>query len=83
MVEKATFPVGVHVRFIGTDTIYTVTQYDKDILQYQVQCGNDRASRVWVSGIYLEQAEAKAGLMIHPVYTRGDLSFPPAQMAGR
>jgi hypothetical protein len=55
----AKFGVDNDVRFIGTDTIYSVRRYDKDMLQYQVQGGDDSASLLWVSEIYLEQAEDK------------------------
>jgi hypothetical protein len=64
MADEAKFAVDGHVRFIGTETIYTVRHYDKDVPQYQVQCGDDRASLVCVSEIYLEQAEDKAGRLI-------------------
>jgi hypothetical protein len=73
-VETAKFAVADHVRFIGTDTTYTVRQYDKDILQYQVQCGDDRASLVWVSEIYLEQAGEKPGRrLIDPLPHHGTI----------
>jgi kynurenine formamidase len=53
----AEFSVDDRVRLIGTDTIQTVRQYDAETLDYQVQSGNEEASVVWVSGIYLEPAE--------------------------
>jgi hypothetical protein len=60
--DKVKFAVDEHVRSIGTDTTYVVRRYDKDIAQYQVQCGDDdQASLVCVGEIYLEQADDKAG----------------------
>lgn len=53
----AKFGVDDKVRFIGTDTIQTVTQYNTETLEYRVQRSNEEASVVWVSGIYLELAE--------------------------
>ncbi len=58
MTERAAstkFRVDDTVRFIGTDTLYTVTNYCKNKLAYQVQCGDDAASSEWVPEIYLEQ----------------------------
>ena len=60
MTERMTpakFGVDETVRFIGTDTIQTVRQYNAETLEYQVQRGNEEASVVWVLGIYLELVE--------------------------
>ncbi len=61
MADKVKFAVDEHVRFIGTDTVYVVQRYDKNIAQYQVQRGDDKASLVRVAEIYLERADDKAG----------------------
>ncbi len=54
---EAKFGMDDHVRFIGTDTIQTVWQYNEDTLEYQVQQGDDAGSTVWVPGMYLELVE--------------------------
>jgi hypothetical protein len=54
---EAKFGMGDHVRFIGTDTIRTVWQYNEDTLEYQVQLGDDAVDTVWVTARYLELAE--------------------------
>jgi hypothetical protein len=53
----AKFAVDDSVKFIGTDTIQTVRQYNAETLEYQVQRRHDEASVVWVTGIYLELVE--------------------------
>ena len=52
--------LGDTVRFIGTETLLTVTQYDQAAEEYQVQQGDDEASSQWVLGIYLECASSQA-----------------------
>jgi hypothetical protein len=47
----AKFAVDDNVRFIGTDRIHTVRQYNAETLEYRVQCGNDAASLIWVPKI--------------------------------
>ena len=51
------FAVDDKVRFIGTDRIHTVRQYNAEILEYQIQCSNEAASLIWVPKIYLELVE--------------------------
>jgi hypothetical protein len=51
----ANFCVGDTVRFVGTETPFTVKQYDKATHEYQVQRDNDDASIQWVLDIYLER----------------------------
>jgi hypothetical protein len=51
----ARFAVDDNVRFIGTDTIHTVRQYNTETLEYQVQRSDDNV--VWVTGIHLELVE--------------------------
>ena len=53
----AKFAVGDTVRFIGTDTIYTVKRYNDQTCQYQVQRSDDAASVECAFGVYLEHAE--------------------------
>ena len=55
--SEAKFGMDDNVRFIGTDTIQTVCQYNEDTLEYRVQQGDDAASTVWVLGMYLELVE--------------------------
>jgi hypothetical protein len=54
---EAKFGMDDNVRFIGTDTIQTVCQYNEDTLEYRVQQGDDAASAVCVPGMYLELVE--------------------------
>jgi hypothetical protein len=54
---EAKFGIGDHVRFIGTDTVQTVRQFNEDTSEFLVQNGDDPASAVWVRGKYLEQVE--------------------------
>jgi hypothetical protein len=49
--------VNDRVRFIATDTIHTVRQYNAETLEYQIQSGNDAAGFIWVPEIYLELVE--------------------------
>jgi hypothetical protein len=42
----AKFTMDYRVRFIGTDTIQAVRQYNAETLEYQIQCGNDAASLI-------------------------------------
>jgi hypothetical protein len=51
------FEVNDGVRFIGTDIIYFVTKCNKKNREFQIQRGNDRANRQWVTEIYLELVE--------------------------
>jgi hypothetical protein len=44
------------VRFIGTDTLFTVTKCHKKTREYQIQHGEKRADRQRVAEIYLELA---------------------------
>jgi hypothetical protein len=53
----AMFAVDDNVRFIGTDRIHTVRQYNAETLEYQIQSGNVAASSIWVPKIYLELVE--------------------------
>jgi hypothetical protein len=53
----AKFEVGDAVRFIGTSTAYTITQYNAESLEYRVQCGDDSVSSQWVLGVYLEPVQ--------------------------
>lgn len=69
MTEKiaaAKFRVDDNVRFIGTDTIFTVKHHhhESESHEYQVQRGDDVASIEWVSECYLEHAEASCPRMI-------------------
>ena len=48
------FGVGDVVRFIGTDTLLTVREYNPETLEYRVQRGDDRASSQWAPEIYFE-----------------------------
>jgi hypothetical protein len=48
------FGLGDAVRFIGTSTTYTVTEYNAESLEYRVQCGDESASSQWASEIYFE-----------------------------
>lgn len=50
----AKFGVGDSVRFIGTDTLFTIMQYNAETLEYQVQHGPDLARSQWVLEEYLE-----------------------------
>ena len=63
MTEKiaaAKFGVDDTVRFVGTDTIFTVKQhhYESESHEYQIQRDDDVASMEWVSECYLEHAGA-------------------------
>jgi hypothetical protein len=42
------------VRFIGTDSLFTVTKCRKRMREYQIQRGDRTAHRQWVAEIYLE-----------------------------
>jgi hypothetical protein len=53
MMVDTKFGVGDTVRFIGTDTLLTVREYDSKTLEYQVQRDNDETLEC-VSEIYLE-----------------------------
>jgi len=68
---KAKFAVGDSVRFIGTDTIYTVRRYSDETCQYQVQRGDATYSVECVFGVYLEPAEPSdpAKVQSHWVHT--------------
>jgi hypothetical protein len=57
-VTAAKFGVNDRVRFIGTDTIQTVMQYNSKTLEYQLKSGSDETVPVWILGIYLELVEA-------------------------
>ena len=57
MVAAPGFVVDDRVRFIGTDTIQTVRQYNAETLEYQIQSSDDAASIDWVPEIYLELVE--------------------------
>jgi hypothetical protein len=59
-ITAAKFGVDDTVRFIGTDTIFTVKlhHHEYESNEYQVQRGDDVASIEWVPEIYLEHAEA-------------------------
>jgi hypothetical protein len=57
----AKFEVNDDVRFIGTDAVCFVTKCHKTKREYQIQRGNDRANRQWVTEVYLELVEP-AGL---------------------
>jgi hypothetical protein len=48
------FRVGDAVRFVGTDTVLTITQYNPKTVEYQVRRDEDAPTLEWVSGIYLE-----------------------------
>jgi hypothetical protein len=50
----AKFRLGDTVRFIGTDTLLTVSEYNPETLEYRVQRSDDLASSQWALGIYLE-----------------------------
>jgi hypothetical protein len=52
----AKFGVDDAVRFVGTDALLAIRQYNPETLEYQVQQGEDAATLEWVPGIYLEQA---------------------------
>jgi hypothetical protein len=54
----AKFGVGDAVQFIGTDTPYTVKEYNPETLEYRVQCGDEPANSQWASEIYLELLES-------------------------
>jgi hypothetical protein len=56
----ANFGLGDTVRFVGTETPFTVRQYDKATHEYQVQRGDDDASLEWVLGVYLERPKLGA-----------------------
>jgi hypothetical protein len=55
--NAAKFGVGDTVRFIGTDTLLTVTRYRKATDEYRLQGRDDLASSQWVLEIYLELVE--------------------------
>ena len=59
----ARFAVGDTVRFIGTDSIFTVKQYNDETCQYQVQRGNDASSVEWAFGVYLEHNRDQTDLI--------------------
>jgi hypothetical protein len=46
------------VRFIGTDTLFTVTKCHKRTHEYQIQCNDRVADRQRVAEIYLELIES-------------------------
>jgi hypothetical protein len=50
----AKFRAGDSVRFIGTDRVLTVTQYNPETLEYRVQRGDDYFGSQWVSEIHIE-----------------------------
>jgi hypothetical protein len=60
-IAPANFELNDDVRFIGTDTIYFVTKCNKQKREYQIQRGDDRANRQWVTEVYLELVE-RAGV---------------------
>jgi hypothetical protein len=52
---KAKFETDDTVRFIGTDTLFTVTKCHKKTLEYQIQRGENKADLQRVAEIYLER----------------------------
>ena len=56
--SAAKFAVNDRVRFVGTDTIQTVMQYNRKTFEYQLKSGSDEDVPVWILGIYLELVEA-------------------------
>ena len=44
------FGVDDTVRFIGTDTALTISQFNRETFEYQVQRGDDAASLEWGTG---------------------------------
>jgi hypothetical protein len=51
---EAKFKTDDTVRFIGTDTLFTVTKCHKRMHEYQIQRGDKTADRQWVAETYLE-----------------------------
>ena len=54
---EAKFETDDAVRFIATETLFTVTKCRKRMHDYQIQRGDKTTDRQWVPGIYLELVE--------------------------
>jgi hypothetical protein len=54
---EAKFETDDTVRFIGTDTLFTVTKCHKRMHEYQIQRGDKTTDRQGVAEIYLELVE--------------------------
>ena len=57
-IREALFETDDAVRFVGTDTVFTVTKCHKRTHEYQIQRGDRTADRQWVGEIYLELVES-------------------------